>query len=42
MIYYTVQQTPAMLAVKQGIGDCVLVIILALLTAFLNKSPADA
>ncbi len=37
MIYYTVQQTPGMLAVQQSIGDSVVVIVLALVVAFLNK-----
>ena len=41
MIYYVVQPTPGMLAVKQAIGDSVLVIVLALVVAFLNK-PAEA
>lgn len=40
MIYYTVQQTPAMLAVRQCIGDSVVVIVVALVAAFLNKKPA--
>ena len=42
MIYYVVQQTPGMLAVKQSIGDSVVVIVLALVVAFLNKTPAAA
>jgi len=42
MIYYVVQQTPGMLAVKQSIGDSVVVIVVALVVAFLNKAPAAA
>lgn len=37
MIYYVVQPTPGMLAVKQAIGDGLLVVVLALIVAFLNK-----
>ena len=37
MIYYTVQQTPGLLAVQQSIGDSVIVVVLGLLVAFLNK-----
>lgn len=40
MIYYTVQQTPASLAINQSIGDSVVVIIVALVAAFLNKKSA--
>jgi len=40
MIYYTVQQTPGTLAISQSIGDSVLVIVVALVTAFLNKKAA--
>jgi len=40
MIYYTVQQTPGMLAVQQIIGGSVLVVILALIVAFLNRDTA--
>lgn len=40
MIYYTVQQTPGDLAVKQIIGDSVVVIVAALVAAFLNREPA--
>ncbi len=40
MIYYTVQQTPAMLAVQQSIGDSVVVIVVALVAAFLSRSNA--
>jgi hypothetical protein len=40
MIYYTVQQTPAMLAVQQSIGDSIVVVGVALTTAFLNRSTA--
>ncbi len=39
MIYYTVQQTPGMLAVQQSIGDSITVVILGVLVAFLNKAP---
>jgi len=37
-IYYVVQQSPGMLAVQQSIGDSVVVIIVALVTAFINRS----
>lgn len=37
MIYYTVQQTPTALAVQQAVGDSVLVVIVALVAAFLNR-----
>jgi hypothetical protein len=40
MIYYTVQQTPVMLAVKQSIGDSIVVIIVAFAVAFLNRKTA--
>jgi hypothetical protein len=40
MIYYTVQQTPGMLAVQQSIGDSVTVIVVGLVTAFLNRNTA--
>jgi len=40
MIYYTVQQTPGMLAVQQIIGDSVLVVIVALVVAFLYRDAA--
>jgi hypothetical protein len=40
MIYYTVQQTPVMLAVKQSIGDSIVVIMVALAVAFLNRKTA--
>ncbi len=40
MIYYTVQQTPGMLAVQQSIGDTVVVIVVALVAAFLGRSDA--
>ena len=40
MIYYTVQQTPGMLAVQQSIGDSVVVIVVALVAAFLSRSNA--
>ena len=38
MIYYTVQQTPGMLAVQQSIGDSIVVIVVALVAAFLGRS----
>lgn len=37
MIYYVVQQTPGALAVKQMVGDSLVVVIVALVAAFLNK-----
>jgi hypothetical protein len=40
MVYYSVQQTPGMLAVQQSIGDSVVVIIVGLVTAFLNRKTA--
>ncbi len=40
MIYYTVQQTPAALAINQSIGDSIVVIVVALVAAFLNKKSA--
>jgi hypothetical protein len=40
MIYYTVQQTPDMLPVYQSVGDSLVVIVVALLAAFLNKKAA--
>jgi hypothetical protein len=42
MIYYTVQQTPGMLAVKQSIGDGVVVVLLGLVVAFLNRGSIGA
>jgi hypothetical protein len=42
MIYYTVQQTPGMLAVKQSIGDGVVVVLLGLVVAFLNRGSSGA
>lgn len=41
-IYYVVQQTPGMLAFKQSIGDTAVVIIVALVAAFLSRSDAAA
>lgn len=38
MIYYVVQQTPGTLAVQQMIGDSILVLIVSLVVAFLNKN----
>ena len=40
MIFYSVQQTPAALAVRQAIGDAIVVVILGLIVAFLNRKPA--
>lgn len=40
MIYYAVQQTPASLAINQSIGDSIVVIVVALVAAFLNKKAA--
>lgn len=37
MIYYTVQQMPSALTVKQIIGDSLVVIVVALVAAFLNR-----
>ena len=42
MIYYTVQQTPGDLAIKQIIGDTIVVIVCALVVAFLNRDSASA
>ncbi len=42
MIYYVVQQTPGMLAVQQSIGDSIVVLIVGVLVAFLNKAPEAA
>lgn len=39
-IYYVVQQLPGILAVKQAIGDSVVVIAVALVTAFLSRDKA--
>ncbi len=40
MIYYTVQQTPPTLAINQSIGDTIVVVVVALVAAFLNRKPA--
>jgi hypothetical protein len=40
-IYYVVQQTPGALAVRQSIGDSLVVIVVALVTAFLSKESAN-
>ena len=40
-IYYVVQQTPGGLAVRQAIGDSVVVIVVALAVAFLSRSESD-
>lgn len=42
MIYYTVQKMPGDLAVKQIIGDSLIVIIAALVAAFLNRDSGNA
>ena len=42
MIYYTVQPTPGILAIKQAIGDSVILIVLGMIVAFLNKPAATA
>jgi len=40
MIYYVVQQTPGDLAVRQIIGDTAVLIVVGIVTAFLNRSGA--
>ncbi len=40
-IYYVVQQTPGELAVRQAIGDSIVVVVCALVAAFLNKDAAS-
>jgi hypothetical protein len=42
MIYYVVQPSPGMLAVKQSIFDGALLVILGIVVAFLNKPQAAA
>lgn len=42
MIYYAVQPLPADLVIKQIIGDGLLIVVLGMLTAFLNKPTALA
>lgn len=42
MIYYVVQQMPGMLAVKQSIFEGILLVILGIIVAFLNKPQAAA
>ena len=42
MIYFTVQQTPGELAVKQIVGDSIVVIVAALVAAFLNRDTGTA
>lgn len=42
MIYYTVQIMPGELAVKQIIGDVIVVIVCALVAAFLNRNATNA
>lgn len=41
-IYYVVQQTPGALAVRQSIGDSLVVIVVALVAAFLNRRDTKA
>lgn len=41
-IYYVVQQIPGALAVRQSIGDSLVVIVAALVAAFLNRDSAGA
>ena len=41
-IYYVVQQIPGALAVRQSIGDSIVVIVVALVAAFLNRDQAGA
>lgn len=41
-IYYVVQQIPGALAVRQSIGDSLVVIVVALVAAFLNRDSAGA
>ncbi len=42
MIYYVVQPTAGMIAVKQSIFDSILLVILGIVVAFLNKPQAAA
>lgn len=42
MIYYVVQPSPAMLAVKQSVFDSALLVILGVVVAFLNKPQVAA
>ena len=37
LIYYTVQPTPGMIVVKQIVFDSILLVILGIVVAFLNK-----
>jgi len=41
-IYYVVQQIPGALAVRQSIGDSLVVIVVALVAAFVNRDSAGA
>ena len=41
-IYYVAQQTPGALAVRQSIGDSLVVIVVALVAAFLNRNDTKA
>lgn len=38
MIFFTVQQNPAALAIRQALGDSAVVIVVALLAAYLNRN----
>jgi hypothetical protein len=40
MIYYVVQPSPGMLAVKQSLFDSALIVVLGIIVAFLNKPSA--
>jgi magnesium-transporting ATPase (P-type) len=42
MIYYAVQPTPGMIVIKQSVFDTVLIVILGIVVAFLNKPKATA
>lgn len=42
LIYYAVQPLPGSLVTQQIIGDGVLVVVLGVIVAFLNKAPATA
>ncbi|MFQ5547529.1 MAG: hypothetical protein ACE5FV_04500 [Woeseia sp.] len=42
MVYYVVQPTPGILAIKQMIFESVLIVILGIVVAFLNKPQAAA
>ena len=42
MIYYVVQPTPGMLAVKQIVFDSILLVVLGIVAAFMNRAPEAA